>query len=48
MGLCVKVAGIKLRNLRGDSDLLSEGDDDEINQVLEEGQADELLDLAKS
>mmetsp|Transcript_13887 Transcript_13887/g.18948 ORF Transcript_13887/g.18948 Transcript_13887/m.18948 type:complete len:106 (+) Transcript_13887:218-535(+) len=46
MGLCVKVTGIKSRNVRGDNDFISEGEEDEI--VIEEGQTDELSEIAKS
>lgn len=44
MGLCVKVMGIKLRNDRSDNDMLSERDD----EALEDGQADDLVDHTKA
>ena len=35
MGLTVKVTGIKHRNLRGDSDVISDDEDDEFAEVVE-------------
>ena len=48
MGLCVKVTGIKSRNLRGDSDFIDEDEEDELIENLEDGQTDEMAEIAKS
>ena len=47
MGLTVKVTGIKHRNLRGDSDVLSDEEDDEFAEVVEPDGKDELYEVTK-
>ena len=47
MGLTVKVTGIKHRNLRGDSDVISDDEDDEFAEVVEPEAKDELYEIAK-
>ena len=47
MGLTVKVTGIKHRNLRDDSEAISDEEDDELADVEEPDAPDELYEVAK-
>ena len=47
MGLTVKVTGIKHRNIRGESDVISDDEDDEFAEVIEPDNQEDLCDVAK-
>ena len=46
-GKTVKVSGIKMRNIRDESDMLSEDEDDEFAEVIEPEPIDEMCEVAK-